>query len=149
MATITQVRDRFKNLLSSMSSIIISTFKDTEKDAVELQQDQWDKGQRSGGGQIGQYSSFTKSLKAKKGQETKFVNLQDSKELINSIKFISISSEFAEIDATDWKRNEVVSGDNNYGEDIFGLTDGNMSIYSHHSWFRTFTNKIKAKLWQK
>ena len=149
MATVTEIRDRFKNLLNSLGSIIVSTYKDTEKDAVKLQQDQWDVGLRADGGQIGQYSDFTKSIKKRKGQETEFVTLQDSGALIKSIKFTSIVEEYAEIDATDGKRDKVVSGDNNYGEDIFGLMEQNTYEYANDSWLKSFGNRLRKLIWRR
>lgn len=144
MATITEVRDRFKRILNSLSELFVFAYKDTEAEAVDLNVQQMLDGGTAKGGPIGEYSEFTKQIKKAKGQQSQWVTLRDEGDFQRGMYFKTLTEQYAEINSSDWKVDKLTE---KYGADIFGLNSTNLKIYARENWFVSFTNKLKSYLY--
>ena len=140
MASVTEVRDRFKRILSSFGNIIIGTYKDTERKAATLQRVQLSKGEKADGSQIGEYSAGWAAVRKAKGLQTGFVDLRFSGKLWDGIGFKTITEQFAEINSSEFEK--VTKMTNKYGE-FLGLSEVNTKDYARNSWFKEYIYKLK------
>jgi hypothetical protein len=90
------------------------------------------------------YEPLTIEIKTIKGQPTDRVTLKDTGDFYESF-FISADNEGFFIDATDWKRDELVE---KYGAEIFGLTDKNKTYLAKEILLPELINKTKETLWR-
>jgi len=119
MATgIKEMRDKLMMLLRDFGSLIVKSFKESEPDMQDMNVGQMNKGIKSDGSLIGEYSRYS----AKSGH----ITLHDTGDFHDGIKFKTITSEYALIESTDSK-DAMLSEE--YGDEIKGLTDENMDEY--------------------
>ena len=90
------------------------------------------------------YSPKTIAIKGMKNQPADRVTLKDTGDFHASF-IIRADNESFELDATDWKRDDLVE---KYGRQIFGLTDENKSYISHEILLPELTEKTRQKLWE-
>ena len=104
------------------------------------------KGETSTGVSIDTYQPYrplTIQIKTEKGQPTDRVTLNDTGDFYES--FVIFADEVGfEIDATDWKRGELVD---KYGEEIFGLNEENRQKVAREILLPELINKINETLW--
>lgn len=101
----------------------------TDNEIIDLNTDAqlFDKGIDSTGQSLpGTYAPFTIEIKSALGQPTDRITLKDTGDFHDSF-FLKGSGFPFEVDASDSKRNELVS---EWGEDIFGLTEENQSSWN-------------------
>lgn len=140
MASVTEIKDRFVNLLTAIGDVIMHAYKDTEGELIDLNRSQMMDGSTATGKNIGEYSAFTKEIKAAKGQQTQWVTLFDEGDFQRAMKIETLNEQFVTINSSDWKTEKLT---NKYGNDIFGLTPANTKIYARENWLFSFVNKIK------
>ena len=140
MASITQMRDRFQQMLNNLSKSIIDTYKDTEAEAIDINVKQMMDGGTAKGSPIGEYSEFTKQIKRAKGQISEWVTLRDEGDFQSAMHFETLNEQYAKINSSDWKTSKLTS---KYGDDIFGLSPANVKIYARENWLTSFIGKLK------
>jgi hypothetical protein len=140
MEKVIKLKTNLENLLRNFSQHIVDSYSETEAEAIDMNVSQmYDKGVRSDGTLIGEYSPATINIKTMKGQKTDFVTLRDTESFHDNMKFKTITEEYAEIYSTDSK-NDMLTEE--WGSDIFGLTDENKQEYKQH-WFAAFFDRFK------
>lgn len=140
MASVTEIKDRFQRILTNFASIIIDTYKDTERKAATLQRIQLSKGEKADGSQIGEYSDGWAAVRKRKRLQTDYVDLRFSGKLWDGIKFMTITEQFAEINSSEFEK--VIKMENKYGE-FLGLSEENTTKYARESWFKEYVYKLK------
>jgi uncharacterized protein YjhX (UPF0386 family) len=87
----------------------------------------YDKGIKSDGERLPEYTSFTKTIKKSKGQPYDRMTLRDT-ESFHKKFFLKMDNMKFRIDSTDKKRNKLVERFTGF---IFGLTPENKNILAH------------------
>lgn len=111
-----------------LEKLSLQAIEATESEAVSLNVDDqlFDKGIKSDGSPVGEYSMLTKKIKAAKGQRYDHMTLRDTTNFHDSF-FLKSDKYPVMFDARDWKKSMLVE---RYSKEIFGLTSENLTKYS-------------------
>lgn len=117
MTTVAEMRRRFAKV--DLVDLTGDAMEERSEDIVDYNKQQLDEGIDSKDRRITpSYTRFTIQEKIRKGQEYRFVTLQDTNEFRSKFYLKLVSSDF-EITSSDSKTEALKS---KYGQDIFGLT---------------------------
>lgn len=117
MTTVTAMRKRFDKV--NLVTLTTDAMEEVPNEVVQYNIDQLDEGKnRIGDYILPEYHPVTVSVKKTKGQEFRFVTLQDTNEFRSKF-FLNIAGNTYGINSSDSKTSALVA---KYGEEIFGLT---------------------------
>jgi hypothetical protein len=117
----------FEAKLNTDEALAFGIDSDMEELIIDLNQDQlYEAGQDSEGKSLGKYSPYTIGIKQRKGQPTNRITLYDTGEFYESFTVKYTGGELV-LDANGEKDDTNLFEE--YGVDILGLNDRNMSIF--------------------
>lgn len=124
-----ELSKKLKFLKSNIIQFLETGIKNTEKQLIELQQDQMAVGENAEGNEIGTLRNLEYAKRKKqKGGIAKFgqVDLKNTGDFYDAI-YLKISKKYIEISSSDWKTDSL---EKKYGEIIFGLNEYYKQKYS-------------------
>ena len=146
MATFLEMRNRFQKVLTDWSGLIKRSYKETSTEAVDMNTSQLeDYGIDTNSVGLLEYTPTTRGMKQMEGKSPDLVTLYDTGAFQDSFKVTTITADYMEIYATDWKTEHLTE---KYGDDIFGLTEENTKEYSTY-FGSVIIEFIKKMLWHK
>ena len=144
MATIRQIRDNFK--LLNLDKSVMDTVMDHKQDITDLNRKQLKYGRKSTGERVGTYRSREyKLMKIEMNPLAGgYVDLTYTGDFTNMLTLRRDSDKVAEIFSEDEKATMLKA---NYGDDIYGLTDGSVGELIRNTNFTTdLVKRIKISI---
>ena len=127
MDVLIEALEDFENKLDANKALEFGIDSDMEELIIDLNQEQlYKEGEDSEGQSLGKYSPYTIKIKQSKGQPTSHITLYDTGEFYESFKVTYKGGELI-LDANGQKDDTNLFTE--YGDDILGLNDKNMSIF--------------------
>lgn len=145
MATVSEVKARFEQIVNEFGQLIVSTYKDTTAEMIDLNTSQMLDGLDSKGKALGEPAPTTKDIKGRLGLQTDWIDLKFTGDFQSAMFAKEITEDYVSLSSSDWKTSELTG---RFGDDIFGLNPENTKEYARESFFYTIIAKIKA-IWQR